>query len=108
MDAEPIDCTTLCTEIDAYLHSCAATARGLDYWRGRPRLRTAEVALLTTLSHGPMPLERAAVLMGRDEPAARCLLEALTAIGLVERHDTLYGASAAARDYCRALVAGEL
>lgn len=73
------------------------------YWHTTPRITKREIDMLRRLERGPLPLGVIASLLGRTSESARELLDALAAIGVVERAAGGYRNSAATNRYLQAL-----
>jgi SAM-dependent methyltransferase len=63
---------------------------GLGFWASKTLLSAIEMGLFTELARGPEPLEALRERLGLHERSARDFLDALVALGFLERHDDGY------------------
>jgi hypothetical protein len=63
---------------------------GLGFWASKTLLSAVEMGLFTELAHGPEGLESVQGRLGLHPRAARDFLDALVALGFLERHDGKY------------------
>lgn len=100
-------------DIEAYLHrerpsisdrtphgdtgTCGA------YWSGRAQITLAEINMLAMLEYGPLCIDEMASILGRNRDSTRELVEALVAIGVVDRESGGYSTSPAAHLYLQML-----
>ncbi|MBV9280919.1 MAG: hypothetical protein JOZ41_12630 [Chloroflexi bacterium] len=108
------DLAALCTQIEHFLRGRAsdpaAPDRSLErsraFWNARPYLTAAELGVLAELVAGPSPAELLACRLGRDLADTQDFLDALVAIGVLERGGDCYAATPATRLYLKAFVDG--
>ncbi|HUP03863.1 MAG TPA: methyltransferase [Bryobacteraceae bacterium] len=63
---------------------------GLGFWASKTLLSAVEIGVFTELAHGPEPLEALRGRLGLHSRSARDFLDALVALGFLERHDGAY------------------
>ncbi len=63
---------------------------GLGFWASKTLLSAIEMELFTELARGPESLEAVQSRLGLHPRSARDFLDALVALGLLERHDGIY------------------
>jgi len=63
---------------------------GFGFWGSKTLLSAVELGLFTELAQGPLSLEEAQARLGLHERGARDFLDALTALGMLERNDGRY------------------
>ena len=63
---------------------------GLAFWSSKTLLSAIEMGLFTELAHGPEPLDSLSGRMGLHPRSARDFLDALVALGFLERSDDRY------------------
>jgi predicted transcriptional regulator len=78
--------------------------RSRAFWNSRPYLTTAEIRALADLVEGPVCAETFACRLGRDLVDTQCFLDALVAIGLLERGGDGYSVTPATRLYLETFV----
>ncbi|MGI8825944.1 MAG: methyltransferase family protein [Chloroflexota bacterium] len=96
----------LFSEIDAFLHECAGKStsarQSFAFWTSRPYITRAEIDMLAMLAHGPLDALALARHMKCKIQGTQDLLDALVAVGILERHGKLYAATASTALYCQA------
>ena len=60
---------------------------GLGFWASKTLLSAVELGLFTTLAAGPLPADLLAERLGTQDRGWRDFLDALVALGMLERHD---------------------
>lgn len=75
---------------------------GPAYWREQPTITGVEMAVISSLVTSPEPAEAIAELLARNLSATRHFLDALVAVGVLERRGELYQATRATEEYLRA------
>lgn len=63
---------------------------GLGFWASKTLLSAIELGLFTTLAERPYDLESLRATLGLSPRSARDFLDALVALGFLERHDGVY------------------
>jgi hypothetical protein len=63
---------------------------GLGFWNSKTLLSAVELGLFTVLAEGPADLETLKRRLGLHERSARDFLDALVALGMLEREDGVY------------------
>jgi Dimerisation domain len=63
---------------------------GLGFWASKTLLSAVEMGLFTELAHGPGELHRLAGRLGLHPRSARDFLDALVALGFLNRNDGVY------------------
>jgi O-methyltransferase domain/Dimerisation domain len=63
---------------------------GLGFWASKVLLSAVEIGVFTELAQHPEPLESAAARLGLHPRSARDFLDALVALGLLERNNGIY------------------
>lgn len=63
---------------------------GLGFWGSKTLLTAVELELFTILGRGPMDADALATTLGLNPRGARDFLDALVALGMLERRDRLY------------------
>lgn len=66
---------------------------GLGFWASKTLLSAAELGVFTTLARGPMEMEPLREHLGLHPRSARDFMDALVALGLLERQGTAYANS---------------
>jgi len=84
------------------LDSCLE--RGLAFWRCRTSITSAEIDMLARLMTNPTCAETVAHQLGRDLATTQDFLDALIAVGVVERQGDRYHTTAAASQYLQAFL----
>src|SRR5258708_17431755 len=64
---------------------------GFGYWGSKTLLSAVELGLFTELARGPLTLDEVRVRFGLHERSARDFLDALVALGMLEREQGKYG-----------------
>ena len=70
---------------------------GFGYWGSRTLLSAVELGLFTELARGPLALDEIRDRLGLHERSARDFLDALVALGMLQREQDIY-ANAPATD----------
>jgi hypothetical protein len=102
-----IELATLHAEISAFLHrtssaqSDAESDRSREYWRSRPFVTAAEVEALACLADEPASAAAMAGRLGKTAADTQALLDALTAVGLLERQGDRFAATQVTKEYLR-------
>jgi hypothetical protein len=102
---------SLLSSIDTFLRSCRAGAGdggSHEYWQEHPHISAAELEMVSRLGCGSLDVEDLAQMLQRDTACTQRLLDALVAIGVLERDGDRYAATPAARLYCRAVAEGRV
>lgn len=102
----------LYAEITTFLrgHNCRPTP--LDsgkngdptFWRDHSTITDQEITMLAALAKRPAPIQVVADILGRDFTVTQEFLDALVAIGVLERAGDLYGTTRATRLYLQAIM----
>lgn len=101
----------LYAEITTFLggHSCQPTRLDsgkngdLTFWRDHSSITDQEITMLAAVAKRPAPIQAVADILARDFTVTQEFLDALVAIGVLERAGDLYGATAATRLYLQAI-----
>jgi hypothetical protein len=72
---------------------------GLGFWASKTLLSAVELGLFSALAEAPADLETVRARLGLHPRAARDFLDALVALGFLEREDGLYGNTAETHAY---------
>jgi len=67
---------------------------GMSFWTAKALLSAAQLGLFTELANGPLELETISTRINLHPRSARDFLDALVALGLLERKEDLYTNSA--------------
>lgn len=103
-------------EITTFLrgHSCRPTPLdsgkngGPTFWRDHSTITDQEITMLAAVAKRPAPIQVVADILGRDFTVTQEFLDALVAIGVLERAGDLYGTTTATRLYLRAITDGSI
>ncbi len=63
---------------------------GLGFWASKTLLSAVELGVFTELAGGPLPLDALQARLGLHDRGARDFLDALVALGMLDRNDGLY------------------
>ena len=107
-----LDLAALYSQIDMFLNESRdeeavpdpCLERGLALWRCRTSITAAEVDMLASLMASPGCAETVARRLGRDLATTQDFLDALVAVGVVERRGDRYYATAATKQYLQAFL----
>jgi hypothetical protein len=102
---------SLFSSIDNFLRSCQVVPKdgaGQDYWQEHPCISAAEIEMVKGLGCRALGVEELAHMLRRDGACTQRFLEALVAIGILERAGDRYAATPAARLYFWAVAEGGL
>jgi len=107
-----LDSFSLHSQIDMFLSEArqermaldSCLERGLAFWRCRTSITSAEIDMLARLMTNPTCAETVAHQLGRDLATTQDFLDALIAVGVVERQGDRYHTTAAASQYLQAFL----
>lgn len=102
----------LYAQIDNFLREAArqhlvpnpCSERRLAFWRCHTSLTASEIDMLATLMRSPARAETVAHLLGRNLAATAEFLDALEAIGVLERRGNRYHTTPATEQYLQAFL----
>ena len=97
-----LELASLFLELERFLHGGGPEAGAPEarpdhiraFWDSRPYITTSEMEVLALLA-GPSPAEAVALQLGRDLADTRVFLDALVAVGVLDRAGDRYSATPA-------------